>query len=273
MSKQINVKKGSKDSFGSGTESQVRQDICGMCNDSIKQARMLSCLCSFCESCLAEKMETFPTELECSLCGEVTLVTSINDVPIDYTKAANSSRSLSSSCDMCSSKDQPESYCIDCSASMCAFCTRSHKRQIFTSKHEIECLDLQPIYCKTHPDEKVSLFCDNCDTLACRDCAISIHRGHSCNFISEVETEFRAEFDEKIDESAQKMMSLNDYLEDIRVKKAETNAEAQRLIDEIHLFSQDYVQQIQAHTESLINRVHQNRHVKLNAIEDTIADI
>ena len=37
MSKQINVKKGSKDSFGSGTESQVRQDICGMCNDSIKQ--------------------------------------------------------------------------------------------------------------------------------------------------------------------------------------------------------------------------------------------
>ena len=85
---------------------------------------------------------------------------------------------LSSSCDMCSSKDQPESYCIDCSASMCAFCTRSHRRQIFTSKHEIECLDLQPIYCKTHPDEKVSLFCDNCNTLACRDCAISIHRGH-----------------------------------------------------------------------------------------------
>ena len=66
---------------------------------------------------------------------------------------------------------------------------------------------------------------------------------------------------------------LSDYLEDIRVKKVETNAEAQRLIDEIHLFSQNYIQQIQAHTESLINRVHQNRHAKLNAVEDTIADI
>ena len=62
--------------------------------NSRKKARMLSCLCSFCESCLAEKMATFPAELECSLCGEVTLVTSINDMPIDYTKAANSSRSL-----------------------------------------------------------------------------------------------------------------------------------------------------------------------------------
>ena len=110
---------------------------------------------------------------------------------------------------MCSSSDQPESYCVDCSGSMCAFCTRSHRRQIFTAKHEIESLDLQPIYCSTHSDERVSLYCDNCETLACRDCAISVHRGHSCNFIADVESEFRSEFAETIDQSEQKMMSLN----------------------------------------------------------------
>ena len=64
-----------------------------------------------------------------------------------------------------------------------------------------------------------------------------------------------------------------DYLEDIRDKKLETNAEAQRLVDEIQKFSQIYIQKIQSHADSLITRVQQNRQAKLSAIEDTIADI
>ena len=62
-------------------------------------------------------------------------------------------------------------------------------------------------------------------------------------------------------------------MEDIRDKKIETNAEAQRLVDEIQKFSQIYIQKIQSHADSLIGRVQQNRQAKLSAIEDTIADI
>ena len=62
-------------------------------------------------------------------------------------------------------------------------------------------------------------------------------------------------------------------MEDIRDKKLETNAEAQRLVDEIQKFSQIYIQKIQSHADSLITRVQQNRQAKLSAIEDTIADI
>ena len=63
-------------------------------------------------------------------------------------------------------------------------------------------------YCKKHPDEKLTLFCDHCECLACRDCAIATHRGHSCNFITDVEAEFREEFADKIDRSEEKLMNL-----------------------------------------------------------------
>ena len=62
--------------------------------------------------------------------------------------------------------------------------------------------------CKKHPDEKLTLFCDHCECLACRDCAIATHRGHSCNFITDVEAEFREEFADKIDRSEEKLMNL-----------------------------------------------------------------
>ena len=107
------VKKGSKDSFGSGTESQewfknqvdavleqsknhsqIRLDKCGICSDTIKQARMLSCLHSFCEHCLFDKITRFPATVKCAECGEKTEITNASDFPIDYTKAINSSRSL-----------------------------------------------------------------------------------------------------------------------------------------------------------------------------------
>ena len=63
-------------------------------------------------------------------------------------------------------------------------------------------------YCQKHPDEKLTLFCDHCECLTCRDCAIVTCRGHSCNFITDVEAEFREEFADKIDRSEEKLMNL-----------------------------------------------------------------
>ena len=67
--------------------------------------------------------------------------------------------------------------------------------------------------------------------------------------------------------------NASDYLEDICDKKNKTNSESQRLVDEIHSFTQAYIEQIQLHSETLISRVHENRSQKLRAIEETIADI
>lgn len=48
------------------------------------------------------------------------------------------------------------------------------------------------IYCSLHPQEQLSLFCEICDKLTCRDCQLSGHRDHRYKFIHEIASETRS---------------------------------------------------------------------------------
>lgn len=45
--------------------------------------------------------------------------------------------------------------------------------------------------CSTHTQEKLSLFCETCDKLTCRDCQLTDHRDHKYKFAHEIATETR----------------------------------------------------------------------------------
>ena len=59
-------------------------------------------------------------------------------------------------------------------------------------------LDNAAIVCSYHPSEQVTLYCLECDILACRDCFITVHRNHDCQFIDEIETDFANELANQI---------------------------------------------------------------------------
>lgn len=42
------------------------------------------------------------------------------------------------------------------------------------------------LFCTTHPHEKLSLFCEYCDKLTCRDCQLIEHREHKYKFTHEI---------------------------------------------------------------------------------------
>ena len=48
------------------------------------------------------------------------------------------------------------------------------------------------LYCTLHPHEQLSLFCQTCDRLTCRDCQLSEHREHKYKFIHEIAAETRS---------------------------------------------------------------------------------
>ena len=50
---------------------------------------------------------------------------------------------------------------------------------------------LLAIFCINHPHEQMSLFCQTCDCLTCRDCQLSEHREHKYKFIHEIAAETR----------------------------------------------------------------------------------
>lgn len=47
------------------------------------------------------------------------------------------------------------------------------------------------MYCAIHPHEKLSLFCENCDKLTCRDCQLTEHRQHKYKFTHEIASDTR----------------------------------------------------------------------------------
>lgn len=48
------------------------------------------------------------------------------------------------------------------------------------------------LFCTIHSHEQLSLFCQTCDKLTCRDCQLSEHRDHKYKFIHEIAAETRA---------------------------------------------------------------------------------
>lgn len=47
------------------------------------------------------------------------------------------------------------------------------------------------LFCTIHSHEQLSLFCQTCDRLTCRDCQLSEHRDHKYKFIHEIAAETR----------------------------------------------------------------------------------
>lgn len=45
------------------------------------------------------------------------------------------------------------------------------------------------LFCTVHTQEQLSLFCQTCDQLTCRDCQLSEHREHKYKFIHEIAAE------------------------------------------------------------------------------------
>ena len=92
---------------------------------------------------------------------------------------------------------------MDCSEFICDNCVQAHQRLKITKEHTIKPKEEattesqsnlnanQNLMCTTHPQEKLSLFCETCDKLTCRDCQLVDHRAHKYKFAHEIATETR----------------------------------------------------------------------------------
>lgn len=45
------------------------------------------------------------------------------------------------------------------------------------------------LICPVHHNEQLTLFCENCDILTCRDCQLTDHRDHKYKFTHEIASE------------------------------------------------------------------------------------
>ena len=183
--------------------------VCGLCSEYYTDPLMLPCLHSFCKKCLTKFKEEQGREesLKCPTCDDDTVplpshgkIESLTQnlwlahKVMEASVKEKISGKESIPCEQCTSRDDAAVvFCCSCCSFLCNFCKESHKRMKKTYQHEL--IELggkkvseggslnighQSVYCThtDHEEEKVKFYCQDCETLICRDCTIVIHQGH-----------------------------------------------------------------------------------------------
>ncbi|XP_017484474.1 PREDICTED: E3 ubiquitin-protein ligase TRIM33 isoform X4 [Rhagoletis zephyria] len=200
---------------------------CVWCNQMLSindRPKLLECLHVSCSQCVNTKFSeldrTMPPLIHCPVCN----MASQNEFIIDNqflieqctaagdnsltdggsTDASKTTVTANITCSSCSDNAIATSWCVDCSEYICDSCVQAHQRLKITKDHTIKpkeeanneqlpgAAGVDKLHmCHLHPQEKLSLFCETCDKLTCRDCQLSDHRDHKYKFAHEIATETR----------------------------------------------------------------------------------
>lgn len=150
-------------------------------------------------------------------------------------------------CPGCGEETPPTSWCVDCNELICDSCVQAHQRLKITKDHTIKSKDAadgisdktqnKEIKCQMHPQEVLSLFCETCDRLTCRDCQLLDHRDHKYKFATEIAAETRGTLTSLLSEISYKkvllssaMKVIDDRQALIAEKKTELSAEIAELV-------------------------------------------
>lgn len=124
-------------------------------------------------------------------------------------------------CSSCTDDAVATSWCVECAEYICDSCVQAHQRLKITKDHTIKTkeealVDNQSstseektLMCNIHLQEKLSLFCETCDKLTCRDCQLVDHRDHKYKFVNEMASNTRECLDQLLNEITYKRVLLN----------------------------------------------------------------
>ncbi|KAK3089381.1 hypothetical protein FSP39_003159 [Pinctada imbricata] len=179
---------------------------CNICLEIYREPKILSCLHSFCRTCLENHLDKSKSKknLTCPLCREITLLKPDrveglknnffiqNLIDFSISTSTHIKEKLCSYCSLIEKTNPAIGKCLTCGDFLCSECYNRHTLTTETFDHEIATLagiqsgryneklrSSQQIPCQEHKKEFLRYFCDTCDVPVCRDCVILGHRrGH-----------------------------------------------------------------------------------------------
>ncbi|KAL0962271.1 hypothetical protein UPYG_G00337920 [Umbra pygmaea] len=188
-------------------------DSCGFCGRVLTHDRnpqLLPCLHSVCRECVP----LGEVQRGCPVCGVEYTSADIIDNPFLSTSSSDSTP-------WCAGCDEPVAYgwCTECGEPLCSACVAAHKRVKLTRSHSV-LLSLPPgfrrtVMCTIHIREPMNLFCVTCDQLTCRDCQLTLHRGHKYLLAQEALTRQRKWLEFLMETVKQQRMSTQQSLQEL----------------------------------------------------------
>ncbi|GBP83520.1 E3 ubiquitin-protein ligase TRIM33 [Eumeta japonica] len=236
---------------------------CVFCNQQLVhtdgEPKLLECLHSVCEPCFAIKLEERAAAAASGTERAVTCATChLPSVPANMieqrfvaeTRSAEAGsgangNALDATCSSCEDTEPATSYCVECADLICDNCVLAHQRLKITKDHTIKGKDealaeLQAgasggadMLCKEHPQERLTLFCETCDRLTCRDCQLLHHRDHKYQFSGEMAAQARRAIAALLSEVSYKRVLLGSAMKVIRERQALIADKKKALVHEI----------------------------------------
>lgn len=266
--------------------------LCGLCKKPPVDTspKLLPCLHSFCLNCLEERFaeqqrEKAPStsastssnsipRLKCPNCGQEFLVPPKGVLGFldnqfvleNMGKLQRNQENINRFCTSCEDNSPASSFCLNCSDWLCDACVSAHQRVRVTKDHKIqseaeylensESSDVKPIFCSTHPQEALKLFCANCEKLTCRDCQLLEHKDHKYQFIKEAAVNYRDNLRGQLNRLYEQAQPLTDSIREVE-KAAKGLQEREETI----------VSEIKKSSEMLVKAVRQRENVLLQELK------
>uniref|UniRef100_A0A3Q0SLU1 Tripartite motif containing 45 n=1 Tax=Amphilophus citrinellus TaxID=61819 RepID=A0A3Q0SLU1_AMPCI len=197
----------------SGATDHNYLDTCPVChlNFHSREPKLLPCLHSFCKKCLPLPSRNLDVSvskgdsatkalnvIRCPVCRQECMAVDVMDNMFvkDSSEAPSSTVARAVQlCMACDDNTEAAGFCAECIEYLCTTCVEAHQRVKFTKDHMIRqksedvcsVSSQRPMFCHTHKQEPLKLFCETCDLLTCRDCQLVKHKDHkyrhnlSCN--------------------------------------------------------------------------------------------
>lgn len=201
------------------------EHTCRICEEKLKQPKILNCLHVFCQTCLENENEDAKDVLSCSICKQDTKIPpgGIAALQPEYVIsdlleiAAIEDKQIL--CNSCKAKEKAVARCRDCISGnyLCANCVTAHQFMRCFDNHEVVLFEdmkeggrnlaHKVIFCTYHPTEHVKFYCNTCQEAVCGECMKSLHKpqDHQCENISETEKKLKDELSMMLTESKKKV--------------------------------------------------------------------
>nr|CAH7723760.1 unnamed protein product [Callosobruchus chinensis] len=265
--------------------------------------KVLECLHNSCAGCINSRLYDHgdTQQVECPLCSILCSPDRIIDNQFLLELSAASGTSGSSNeesagatqkpelkCSSCSDDAVATSYCADCSEFICDNCVQAHQRLKITKDHTIKpkeegimesnsvTIGVGPnsMFCQQHPHEKLSLFCETCDVLTCRDCQLIEHREHKYKFTNEIASEAKKFIGEMLKDVGYKRALLTSAMKVIDDRQNLITEKKHALVKEITQLVVKLTNTINVRGKQLVSKLsevcdskHKTLHEKKQALE------
>ncbi|KAK3602168.1 hypothetical protein CHS0354_013235 [Potamilus streckersoni] len=236
----------------------ARQQGCGICMESCKNPKLISCHHSFCCKCLEDyvRINLRKGRFDCPIC-RTNVELPKGGVRCFETKShTHTNCDEKFACDLCGPKSVACSRCLDCEENLCQPCCYVHEKLKVSRHHKVRDLGTldfamkgkirQRTFCDQHPEEEIKLICRDCNILICVICKAVDHENHATKTVVDAAAEMKKRLQTK-------MTSCSDKLRNISASK-EKAEQLERSIDDAEREELKSVEDQRSHLNQLLGQ-------------------